>query len=67
MIVMNNTTVCDNAVKEQRAHEVALEIMKMGFQAKFDTLEKESSGDKIVPVDDLVNLYNAAFNLMTRG
>ena len=57
----------DKAVSEQRAHEVALEIMKMGFQARFETLEKESNGDKIVPVDDLVNLYNTAFNLMTRG
>ncbi len=64
---MNETASYDNAVKEQRAHEVALEIMKMGFRARFDTLEKESNGDKIVPVDDLVSLYNAAFNLMTRG
>lgn len=52
---------------EQRAHEIALEIMKMGFQARFETLEKESNGDKIVPVDDLVALYNAAYNLITRG
>ncbi len=57
----------DKAVTEQRAHEVALEIMKMGFQAKFETLEKESDGNKIVPIDDLVNLYNAAFDLITKG
>jgi hypothetical protein len=64
---MDDTTAYDNAVKEQRAHEVALEIMKMGFQARFETLETESNGDKVVPVDDLVALYNAAFNLMTRS
>lgn len=51
---------------EQRAHEIALEIMKMQF-ALIENDCEEDDGQKVLPVDELVGIYNAAYNLVING
>jgi hypothetical protein len=52
---------------EQRAHELALEIAKMWFEANKDNLETDGDGAKIVPIDKICSTYQAAFDLFTKG
>lgn len=52
---------------EQRAHEFAIEIIKMYFEVNKDQFETVSEKQTIVPVKDLHDIYNAAYELVIKG
>ena len=50
---------------EQRAHEVALEIMKMHFdvnRSNYEIAEKSPDGQIDIPSDLLVRIYSIAYH-----
>ncbi|MBR1529907.1 MAG: hypothetical protein IJ642_11500 [Oscillospiraceae bacterium] len=50
---------------EQRAHEVALEIMKMHFEinrSKYESDAADSDGEKNVPTNLLADVYSVAYH-----
>lgn len=52
---------------EQRAHDFAIEVIKMWFEANKEQLETDGDSSKIVPTDKLAQIYSAAYDMMTKG
>lgn len=47
---------------EQRAHEFALEILKMYFEVNRQNYENTNETEKYIPTDILFGVYNAAYD-----
>lgn len=52
---------------EQRAHEFALEIIKMHFEVNKEKFKTDSDDSVIVPTKELYDIYNAAYELIVKG
>lgn len=52
---------------EQRAHDFAIEIMKMYFSLNDDNIEVGSDGKRSVPTDELFKVYEAAYKFATEN
>ena len=67
MVVCMGENGGDTMTDEQRAHDFAIEIIKMWFAVNKDLLETDGDNSKIVPTDKLAQIYSAAYDMITEG